>query len=77
MANEEFVAGRKVAEVGVYGPADIEFSKRYWDMAIVLEKGALDFMPWIRAVHKETGEVVMLNCARCAVVTLLPLGDEK
>lgn len=74
---EQFKEGREVQKVCVYGPADTDFDGRYWGMEIVLECGEQSYMPWVRAFNRKTGEVVMINCAKCACIEFAPTGDER
>ena len=67
---DSFKQGESVKQVHVYGPADIDFSDKYFDMTISMQSGQCAGVPWVRAVHRTTGEVTMVNCAKCACIKL-------
>lgn len=69
---KHFEDGQRVARIGVYGPADIEYHDNFWHMTVTMELGETSLVPWIKATNRKTAEVVMLNCAKCACIALLP-----
>lgn len=65
-----FKQGDQVKSVHVYGPADTDFSDTYYDMHVSMETGQYAGVPWIEAVHRDSGQVTMINCDKCACIIL-------
>lgn len=54
----------------MYGPADVEYDARYYDMRIVY----IDEVAWIHVHCKKNGELTLVNCAKAACITFAPTG---
>ena len=65
-----FKQGMAVRSIHIYGPADTDFSDKYYDMSISMESGQYAGVPWVKAVHRESGEVTMVNVDKCACIRL-------